>query len=58
MCSENSPDDSPREPFPDCPRCGAPVLLVVTRGPDSHACQPCGCPVASGITPGASKGDE
>ncbi|WP_232423797.1 MULTISPECIES: formate dehydrogenase accessory protein FdhE [Haladaptatus] len=30
---------------PDCPVCGAPVLLVVTRGPDTHECRPCGCSV-------------
>ncbi|EFW91971.1 hypothetical protein ZOD2009_10850 [Haladaptatus paucihalophilus DX253] len=46
MCSENSSDENSESvSVPDCPVCGAPVLLVVTRGPDTHECRPCGCSV-------------
>ncbi len=31
--------------FPDCPRCGAPVMLVTGGGPTAHQAQPCGCRV-------------
>ncbi len=51
-CTSDRADDSAVEtdsgdesPFPDCPRCGTPVLRVVTSGPGRHTARPCGCRV-------------
>lgn len=31
--------------FPDCPRCGDPVLATVVTGPTEASASPCGCRV-------------
>ncbi len=43
---EQSEDDCP---FPLCPRCGEPVLLVTSRGPHDHEANPCGCRVSGNL---------
>ncbi|WP_226007271.1 hypothetical protein [Natrinema salinisoli] len=44
MSSEPEGDDGSAA-FPDCSRCGDPVLFAVVTGPTTGTVEPCGCSV-------------
>ncbi|WP_254861434.1 hypothetical protein [Halovivax gelatinilyticus] len=37
------PSHDPRDAYPPCPKCGEPIVLVRTFGPERHNADPCGC---------------
>ncbi|QLK25335.1 hypothetical protein HYG81_14750 [Natrinema zhouii] len=51
MASRSDASDDDESPFPDCPRCGDPVLFSAATGPHTGSVAPCGCSIPPDLFP-------